>query len=875
MIATPFRLKNRLPSAAFAPLIYLHTILGSAGDSLKPMPPLHPPRPQLVDVRHMAFDLRFDIEKRLSSGTAVITLAPLSATGSVELDAGFLTINSVENGPAGHPLKFENDGKEGLANLKIDLGRTVAAGEVVNLKIDYRSNFQNPTDPGNLWGSFGRGLRFFQPTATEPRKRRQIWSMGEPEGNRFWLPGIEQPTDFFTSEMTATVGPGLTAVSNGLLVEKKDNPDGSRTFRWKADAPHAFHQLSIAVGEYVDVEQVADGVKLHSFCYPDEVEATRATVVRLPEMARFFAELTGEKLPFGQYSQVFAQEFAGNSDYHATSTITENMVDDRPTHADYFYLWDGTEAQALAAQWFGQHVSPADWSDVWLFKSLQVYLDCLFSEKVNGLDEVQLWNRQFQISTSLGDFDSGVRRPLSTRNYETAAGLAQDNSPFRGALVLHMLRRQIGEAGWRRTLQNFTASYGGKTATTDDFRRAAEQASGQKLDWFFDQWVFKIGRPVFEVSQKFDSEKRVLALTVKQLQRPDPTEAWPQAEFFRGKMRVEIDGRVEEIELLPQAEQVFSFASNATPMLVNFNFGSDWLCEINFAKTLGELFYQFQNSRDVLARRSAMLGLAELFKKPETIDEVKWTIEKAFRRVIKSRSYWRLRYSAMLTLQSLLAPDPSQPARLDRRTKSVLLNIIEKEKSWDRAAAIGFLGATRDPKFAPVYLKNMGDESDRVVSSAAIALGKCRAAGAFEALAALPKRPSWKNQSLLSALAGLKELGDERGTAIALEALKDEKSEARWTLAVGAWDFRIAAAQTLFALNKGELGLPVVLSRFEKAMAEGDVNDIFSNLLLLSELGDGRAKAAFEAARERFKGDEPATSAVDFYENQLNATLKN
>jgi aminopeptidase N len=128
------------------------------------------------------------------------------------------------------------------------------------------------------------------------------------------------------------------------------------------------------VGEYVDIKQNYDGIELHSFGYPDEAEAVKATVARLPDMVKFYSELTGVKYPYPSYSQTFVQDSPGWMEGITASTITENMVDDETTHADWFYLWDLTESETLAHQWFGNYLTCRDWSQIWLNKSFAHHL---------------------------------------------------------------------------------------------------------------------------------------------------------------------------------------------------------------------------------------------------------------------------------------------------------------------------------------------------------------------------------------------------------------------------------------------------------------------------------------------------------------------
>ena len=158
-------------------------------------------------------------------------------------------------------------------------------------------------------------------------------------------------------------------------------------------------------------------------------------------------------------------------------------------------------------------------------------------------------------------------------------------------------------------------------------------------------------------------------------------------------------------------------------------------------------------------------------------------------------------------------------------------------------------------------------------NAAANALGKSKAEGAFETLLNLKNKPSWKNQSLISALNGLRELGDPRGAELALAALKDENAAARWTLATPVWDFRLAAAETLAALNKGDDGYTIVYQRFTKSLAENDLNDIFSNVLLIVTLRSAHGTEIFPILKEKFKDDAAILQTVASFEDQLRNTL--
>ena len=841
----------------------------------KKLPPANQARPRNIDVKHLAIDLRFDWKKKQAYGTTAVTFAPLNPGGQIKLDAGMLTINSITLAN-GAPLKFSYDGGDKNDGLAITLDRVYQPTENLTVKIDYRTNWVNQPDPNNLAGTNGKGIRFSEPTSNDPTKQREIWSMGMPESNRYWFPGYDSPDDFRTTEFKATVDDKLTAISNGKLTETKTNADGTRTFHWKADTPYANHLTSFVIGEFVDVQQSYEGVQLHNFGYARERADVAASVERLPDMVKFFSEKIGVKYPYPSYSQVFVQDIGGWEGNMMLSTITENMVDDYATHADYFYLWDLTEGESLAQQWFGNYLTSRDWSDIWLSKAFSHYFSGLYTEFKNGREEYLLFQHFFDHSTYFNDWNSGSRQPVVNPNYEDAAAFSADNYPYiRGASVLHMLRKHMGEERWWKAIRRYVQSHANQSVTTEDFRKAVEETTGESIEWFFDQWLYKIGHPVFEITKSYDQASKQLTLKVRQIQKADPANVYPQAEFFAGKVEIEIDGRIEQVWLNAKAENVFTFASPQQPGLVNFDYENTWIKEIRFEKSFGEWLHQLQNSKDVYGKRSAIEELAKIARHEKTSAEDKAKIYAAFRDVIQSNAYWRLRLYALSQLQGLLAPAWETKAfALDEATTSLLLKIIKTDKAWNRASAIGFLGMTRDAKYADVYLNAFHDPSFRVINSAAIALGKSKSPKAFDALAKLKNKPSMKSQTLISALAGLKELGDPRGYDVAFKALSD-LNLLRWRLPnPPVWDFRVFAAETIAALGKGDAAFPLVFERFKNSIGENDLNGIFNNALLIATLADPRGQEAFELLKAKFKDDANAMKAVSQYETQFKNALK-
>ncbi len=836
------------------------------------LPPRQLARQSNTDIEHIKLDLGFDIAGKAAFGTATIQLAALRRLRVVSLDAANMAIEAISLAD-GTALQFSYDGSARDDALAITLPRDLKAGEKATLLIRYRTRWVNQADPANIWGSFGKGLRFFAPTTTVPIKRRQIWSMGIGTGNRTWFPGRDDPGDLRTTDVIATVPAPLMAISNGDLLSVTEADGGLRRFHWRMNTPYPNALTSIAVGEYTDVEQATEGVGLHTYAYPDERDAAIATVDRLPEMLRYFSKLTGVRYPWQRYSMVMGQDLGGGVPFGLVSTMTDNFIDDGRTHADFLYLWDNVEADALAYQWSGVAIMPKSWRDAWLGASLAHHMGGLFSEHRNGRDEYLMWQVLADQGTVLGDWRSGNRRPIVTDRYTDPADMVSDNHAlFRGSLVLHMLRHELGDDVWRRALARYAQYAKGRQVTTADFEAQVSAVAGRPLTWFFDQWLHRIGHPQFEVSQRHDPGTGELVLDIRQTQQPDPASPWPQVQWFAGAMDIGIDNRLHRIRIEPGPQTTVRLPAATAPKLVSFDVGSTWIKAVSFSKSLPELLYQLEHDRDVTGQRWAMDEAMARAMAKDAAPADREALQAALVRVISGPSYWRLRSTAISNLRTLLLPAGVGAVKMDGATRAVLVTAATRDAPWVRTGAIRLLGATRDPALADLYLRALDDVSDRVINVAAIALGQTGDPRAYERLVTLIEKPSWKSQSLISALQGMAALGDPRGIDVAVQALEN-RTLPRWWLATSVWDYRLAAAETLVALKAADRGFPIILSRLEAALAEDDINDIFGNAQLIATLGDVRGRAALDLIKGKFANDGNAMNALEQYRRQLEAAI--
>lgn len=821
---------------------------------------------QGIDTKHILLNLSFNWEKKQATGNAEISFTTLNESNQIVLNAGFLTIHKIILDNA--ELRYQYKGDDLAKKLSIQLDRFYKPTEFVKIKIEYTTNHENKADPNAIGGSFGKGLRFFQPTSTTPLKRKQIWSSGEPESNKYWFPCNEDIADIHTTEIVATVENPLMVISNGKLLEVNTNSNKTQTFHYKSETAFPNYLVFIVVGEYVNVSQHSGKTQINNYGYPDEKEAVKATVELLPAMLHFLESKIGYAYPFETYSQVVVQDypFPGLVGQNTATLLSDNYIDDYGVHKDFKYLWDGVAVQALANQWFGNLIMPKSWNDIWLNNAFAQYFAGLFTAKDNGSDEYLLWYYPFEKAAVKSDWESGNKHPIVPNMITDLPGFTQDGySKYKGALVLRMLQSEMGDDNWWKSIRFFVKTNAHKQVTTKDFQKAIEKITGKSYQWFFDQWIFKMGFPKLEVSKSFDSTNN--KLTIKQIQEKSENLEFPQTEFFEGSIRIEIDNKIETVFLKPQPENTFIFQLNEKPSFVNFNYEQGFLCETNFSKSKEEYLAQLQASKDVLAKQDALNNLVAIALDSTTNNEFKNKIRNSFIKEISSKQYWRYRMLALGALSQIASP------QYDPELILLLKGLIQNEKSWVKSTAISILGKSADTSYADIYIAALQDESDRVINAAAIALGKSKSPKAFDALLKLEDQPSWKNQNRISALNGLQQLGDTRAVEYALDCIKDNRSP-RWYLATPVWDYPFAAVNTLVALGKGELAYPILIERFKKSLYDNDINDIFQNVQLIDLLKDKRATEVYTLLKEKFKDDPKMLESIQLYEVNYLESIK-
>jgi aminopeptidase N len=575
-----------------------------------------PPRAERIrffDVKHIKAELTIDTKKREVRGRVTHTLSPLHPyLGQLELDCGpELVVTKVALGAKLTPCEFTAKDEK----LSVKLEEAYGPADTIDLAIDYH-------------GSPQRGLYFVLPEAPYPKKRLSFWTQGESDDTHCWIPCYDYPNERATSEMIITADKPLFVLSNGVLVDTKDNGE-TTTYHWKMNVPHVSYLISLAASDFAVYHDQAGKLPLDYYVAKHVDEATaRRFMGKTPQMIRFFDEKIGQPYPYEKYAQVCVPDFiAGGMENISATTMTESALHDEI--AELEGNADGLVAHELAHQWFGDLLTCKDWSHVWLNEGFASYFDPLFTEHARGEDAFRL-----EMNGSLKGYlagDQEYRRPIVERRYESSMDMFDGVTYSKGACVLHALRGLLGDQAWWKGTRQYVAAHKFQIVETDDFRRAMEAASGKDLKWFFDQWVYKAGHPELKVRWHYEDADRTVRVKVQQTQALDD-----QTPLFRLPTTLEITEEAGKTRTVPivvdGASHEFVIPSAAKPRMVQID-PLGWLPKtLDFEKSDEENLFQLAHAGCVLGRMDAAAALARnAMNKPDVAKAVAsaWKREKA------------------------------------------------------------------------------------------------------------------------------------------------------------------------------------------------------------------------------------------------------
>lgn len=530
----------------------------------------HPRPPRTYDVLNYTLRTRFEVQNKTVIGDETVTLQPLVADfNTLVLDAGAMQIENVMLDGSATKLQWTQPPQK----LSITLDRAYQPAETISVRIQYRAT----PERGLYFVPASRGNSFV------PQRSAQIWSQGEPEDNHYWFPSYDFPDDKATSEQYITTAGNEIAISNGTLVETVNNPDGTRTFHWKMDQPHDSYLISLVVGDYVKLSDTFKNIPVEYYTYPGTEPVARRAFQKTPQMMEWFSSKLGYDYPFNRYAQTIVASFMFGGMENITATTQSDIEILRNTGDQPSSSTENLVSHELAHSWFGNLVTCSDWSHAWLNEGLATFMEAIFKEREGGR-EAYLAEMRSNAETYFSEDTYRYRRPIVYDRYRQPIDLFDMTLYKKGALIIHMLRETVGDEMFWKSLNRYLTDNQNRNVVTADLQRAFEQTTGQQLDWFFDQWVYRAGYPELRVRSSYNPSTRQLTLSVAQTQTPDAT----TPAVFRLPVDIELatarSTRTERIEIT-QRSQNFFFQLDGKPSMIRFDKGEKILKKLDFPRT--------------------------------------------------------------------------------------------------------------------------------------------------------------------------------------------------------------------------------------------------------------------------------------------------
>lgn len=566
-------------------------------------------RQRTYDVQHIKIEVKLDLEKKTVEGTTTTSIVPLYDTLTMfKVDAVGMNIRKImffsipkNPTPFAKSFKYNYDNKE----LTIFLDRKYTTRDTIVYIVNYST-----TDPE-------KGIYFVQPDSLFPNKRYEVWTQGEGEDNRYWFPCYDYPNDKATTETYITVGKQYTTLSNGQLVETKDNPDGTKTCHWVLNHPHSSYLVMLAAGEYDIIRDSYLDIPVNTYVPTGKISMADSALYLSADIIKFFSESIGFKYPWGHFGQVGVQDFIyGGMENTGAIVYYDGIYHDDRAAIDYTAR--GLIAHEMAHMWWGDVVTCRNWNEIWLNESFATYFDALYTEHHLGKDEFDYQNMRSGDAAVTAD-STVARKPIYARD-----GLGV-NTYNKGSIVLNMLRNQLGKDNFWKAMNLYITKHQFTPVGTQNLVDAVNQTMDNPLldqtppdyKWFFDEWIYKAGQPEYKVSYDYDDNTKTLKLTASQIQRLD------SSSVFKTPVEVEIitDGSRKSEKIVPMNyPQTYSYTLDSKPLNVIFNKGNKVLCRVYFHKPKEDWLYQLEKSEDAIDRLTAIKGLREFLNDESIID---------------------------------------------------------------------------------------------------------------------------------------------------------------------------------------------------------------------------------------------------------------
>ncbi|KAA0215342.1 MAG: hypothetical protein DYG94_04355 [Leptolyngbya sp. PLA3] len=727
------------------------------------------PPPLEADFEHMRLELEIeDMNTPEMSAVQHLFLRPTAyELSELTLDAQLLEIASVE--APGYQTSFEADGR----TLVVRFVPPAPVGEQVELITHYRI-----VDPP-------RGLMWTTQSPAFPGRAAQIHTQGQPESNSFWFPCHDFPNDRLTTELIVTSPQGYQVVSNGRLVGKDRKVvrsvdlDGQHDLKWydlwhwsqdeQAGGNHTPYLVTLVVGKFDVVDLGTPELPMPVYAPQGRGGDVEVTYGRTPEMIEYFGRILDEPYPWSKYAQVLVWNFgAGGMENTSATSMFDGAIFSQADAIDQDF--DGLIAHELGHQWFGDLITCNSWEHIWLNEGFVTYMSHLWREREEGPAGYLAGIMGSMDAIIANDRGTAPNTPgMASKIYDhpwEAFGRAANPYP-KGASILHMLRKKLGDQRFFAGVGEYINRHRLTTVETDDFRQAMEDVSGESLDQFFQQWVYRAGIPRLAISTVWDEAASELLVNVEQTQtinEQNPAFVFDLPIWLRFPGERGVQTRVETLPMSDRTASV-RIALPARPDIVAYNHDLAVLAELKIDQPASLWLEQLASGPTVASKIQAARAFANAQGTPGAMLLFATARDETLPEALRLAAVKALEAQGDLSRVFFLVP-PSRPGSIG--SPSVREEIMAALGRMGYEHPTGSTGKAREQIIALLVERALNDPSSRVRAAAIRGLGVMRATGAGKIVLMAADVDSPQDAIRRAALESLGQLNMPEGLSVVL-----------------------------------------------------------------------------------------------------------
>jgi aminopeptidase N len=420
------------------------------------------------DLLYYHLDIRVDPDKQTISGKNTIRFRMLKDGARIQLDLHeTLAIDKILWGAT--PLKYERD----TGAVFVDFPQTLRAGRVYSIDFHYSGH---PEETGR----FG-GMTFKK----DPAGRVWINTACEGDGASVWWPNKDQWRDEVESmEISVAIPNGLIDVSNGKFMGKTDLGDGYTRWDWMVHYPINNYDVSLNIGNYVHFSDQLGDLSLDYYVLPEDLEKAKVQFAQAKGMLEAYQHYFGE-YPFVKDGyKLIEVPYLGME--HQSAVAYGNGFKNGYMGRDWTGVGISTRFDFIIIhesghEWFGNSITAADPSDMWIHEGWTTYLESLYVE--------YRWGKDDAIKYLNGD-KAKVKnlRPIIAERGVNAE--PTEDQYFKGALMINTLRSVVNDdAKWWVLLHGFYQHFKYQNIMTEDVVAYFNRRTGMNLTPIFDQYL--------------------------------------------------------------------------------------------------------------------------------------------------------------------------------------------------------------------------------------------------------------------------------------------------------------------------------------------------------------------------------------------------